>query len=47
MKLTPEKMTWLLDALAQTEYPMTCPHGRPVLLRYSTEEILRAFKRLH
>ncbi|HXR98510.1 MAG TPA: DNA mismatch repair endonuclease MutL [Terriglobales bacterium] len=47
MKLTPEKMTWLLDALAQTEYPMTCPHGRPVMLRYSTDEILRAFKRLH
>ncbi len=46
MRLEPEKMAWLLRALAQTEYPMACPHGRPVLLRYSLEEIQRAFKRI-
>jgi DNA mismatch repair protein MutL len=46
MRLEPEKMTWLLARLAQADYPMTCPHGRPVLLRYSLDEIQRAFKRI-
>ncbi len=40
------KMEWLVRELARTEFPMTCPHGRPVLLRYSFEEIQRAFKRI-
>ncbi|MGH9486794.1 MAG: DNA mismatch repair endonuclease MutL [Terriglobales bacterium] len=46
MKLEPPKMQWLLAQLALTQYPMTCPHGRPVLLRYSMQEIQRAFKRI-
>jgi DNA mismatch repair protein MutL len=40
------KMEWLLAQLAQTDLPMSCPHGRPVLLRYSLREIERAFKRI-
>jgi DNA mismatch repair protein MutL len=40
------KMEWLLGELAKTEYPMSCPHGRPVVLRYSVHEIQRAFKRI-
>jgi DNA mismatch repair protein MutL len=40
------KMEWLLGELAKTEYPMSCPHGRPVVLRYSVQEIQRAFKRI-
>ncbi|HEY4708985.1 MAG TPA: DNA mismatch repair endonuclease MutL [Candidatus Acidoferrales bacterium] len=40
------KMEWLLAELAKTEYPMSCPHGRPVVLRYSVREIERAFKRI-
>ncbi len=40
------KMEWLLGALAKTDCPMSCPHGRPVVLRYSVKEIERAFHRI-
>ena len=40
------KMDWLLAALAKTDCPMSCPHGRPVVLRYSIKEIERAFQRI-
>lgn len=45
-KLEPRKIEWLLRALAACEYPMTCPHGRPIALRYSTKEILKSFHRI-
>jgi DNA mismatch repair protein MutL len=44
--LEPSKMEWLLDALAKTDCPMSCPHGRPVVLRYSLKEIEKAFHRI-
>ncbi len=44
--LTPDKMEWLIRELARTECPMSCPHGRPVVLRYSVKDIQRAFKRI-
>jgi DNA mismatch repair protein MutL len=44
--LETNKMEWLLKALAETECPMSCPHGRPVVLRYSIKDIQRAFKRI-
>ncbi|HXB21830.1 MAG TPA: DNA mismatch repair endonuclease MutL [Candidatus Solibacter sp.] len=44
--LEQNKMEWLLAELAKTECPMTCPHGRPVVLRYSIKDIQRAFKRI-
>ena len=40
------KMEWLLGELARTECPMSCPHGRPIVLKYSLREILKAFHRL-
>ncbi len=46
MPLTANKMEWLLRELQQTDCPMTCPHGRPVLLRHSLKDILKAFKRI-
>jgi DNA mismatch repair protein MutL len=44
--LDQQKMDWLLTELARCEYPMACPHGRPIALRYGTREILRGFHRI-
>ena len=46
MPLEQNKMEWLLTELAKTDHPMSCPHGRPVVLRYSVMDIQRAFKRI-
>jgi len=46
MPLEQNKMEWLLAELAKTEHPMSCPHGRPVVLRYSMQDIQKAFKRI-
>jgi len=46
MPLEQNKMEWLLSELAKTEHPMSCPHGRPVVLRYSVKDIQKAFKRI-
>ena len=45
MKLTPEKMQWLIDNLLITSSPTTCPHGRPVILRLTMKDIERGFHR--
>ncbi len=45
-RLDAAKMEWLLRALAQTDCPMSCPHGRPIAMHYSTREILKAFHRI-
>jgi DNA mismatch repair protein MutL len=46
MPLEPAKMDWLLRELGKTEHPMSCPHGRPIALRYSLRDIQRAFQRI-
>ena len=46
MRLDQHKMEWLLRELAATECPMSCPHGRPIALRYSTKDILKSFHRI-
>src|SRR6185369_17994366 len=45
MKLTPEKMQWLIDRLLLTTSPTTCPHGRPIILRLTMKDIERGFHR--
>ncbi|HKZ77553.1 MAG TPA: DNA mismatch repair endonuclease MutL [Pyrinomonadaceae bacterium] len=45
MALAPEKMRWLIDRLLTTSSPTTCPHGRPVILRLATRDILKGFHR--
>jgi DNA mismatch repair protein MutL len=46
MPLAPEKMRWLIDRLLTTSSPTTCPHGRPVILRLATQDILKGFHRI-
>ena len=46
MPLDQKKMEWLLRELKNTACPMSCPHGRPILLRYSMRDIQKAFKRI-
>jgi DNA mismatch repair protein MutL len=46
MALSAEKMQWLLDELGRTRIPTSCPHGRPVILRFSLYEIERNFGRV-
>ncbi len=46
MRLDANKMEYLLRELSRTACPMSCPHGRPVALRYSTRDILRSFHRI-
>ncbi|MBC8165271.1 MAG: DNA mismatch repair endonuclease MutL [Bryobacteraceae bacterium] len=46
MRLDQTRMEWLLTALSKTEFPMACPHGRPIALRYSMHDILKSFHRI-
>jgi DNA mismatch repair protein MutL len=46
MPLAAEKMRWLIVRLVQTSSPTTCPHGRPVILRLATRDILKGFHRI-
>ncbi|MDR0519331.1 MAG: DNA mismatch repair endonuclease MutL [Clostridiales Family XIII bacterium] len=44
-KLLGEEARALLTSLASCANPYTCPHGRPVFLRYTKYELERLFKR--
>jgi DNA mismatch repair protein MutL len=46
MPLDPKRMEWLLAELAKTDHPTSCPHGRPIALRYSWKDIQKAFNRI-
>lgn len=43
--LTVAEMEHLLRELASTENPYLCPHGRPITITLTTDELLRRFKR--
>ncbi len=45
MKLTPEKMQWMIDRLVLTANAITCPHGRPIVLRLTMNDIEKSFHR--
>lgn len=46
MPLSEQKMHWLIDELMKTQCPTNCPHGRPIILRFSMKDIEKGFKRI-
>lgn len=44
--LAPQEMTALVERLQHCANPMHCPHGRPTMIRLSSDEIARMFKRV-
>lgn len=44
--LTMQDMERLLTDLSAAENPFTCPHGRPVLIHFTTYELEKMFKRV-
>jgi DNA mismatch repair protein MutL len=44
-RLQEDEMRALLQDLAQTPRPFTCPHGRPVLLNVALTDIEKKFLR--
>ena len=44
--LTHQEISHLIDDLNQCASPFTCPHGRPVIIHYSTNDIERQFNRI-
>lgn len=45
-KLTLQEMEQLMHDLQQTQNPLTCPHGRPILYHISHNHLLKAFRRI-
>jgi len=43
--LTPEKMAYLTEELFKTANPSLCPHGRPIVVRITKDEIEKGLKR--
>ncbi len=43
--LSPAEMNALIDDLFATEFPYTCPHGRPTIVHLTLAELDRRFKR--
>ncbi|MCH7886832.1 MAG: DNA mismatch repair endonuclease MutL [Candidatus Marinimicrobia bacterium] len=44
-KLTQEEMISLIERLFMTEYPYYCPHGRPVIINLTIDELDKRFER--
>ena len=44
-ELNLRQMQILLEELSHTAFPYTCPHGRPTILKFSSEDLAKMFKR--
>lgn len=45
-RLRNDEIQTLLDTLRKTSDPFTCPHGRPIIIHFSTYEMEKMFKRV-
>ncbi|MGZ7441657.1 DNA mismatch repair endonuclease MutL, partial [Paenibacillus sp. TH7-28] len=45
-KLTPEEATTLIRRLGACKQPYTCPHGRPIIVSFTTYDLEKLFKRV-
>ena len=45
-KLSQIECKELVDQLFSTEHPYYCPHGRPIIIQLSTEELDKRFERI-
>lgn len=45
-RLRHDEIQELLDTLRMTSDPFTCPHGRPIIIHFSTYEMEKMFKRV-
>ena len=44
-KLEPEERIHLVDQLFSTEHPYYCPHGRPIIINLTLEDLDKRFER--
>lgn len=44
-RLSPEQVAAILDGLRETAFSTVCPHGRPVMLRLTRQDVERRFER--
>jgi DNA mismatch repair protein MutL len=44
--MTSDEMIMLINRLFSTEHPYYCPHGRPIIIQLSTEELDKRFERI-
>jgi len=43
--ITISQIEKIIDELAETDFPYTCPHGRPTIIKTPAEELEKKFKR--
>ncbi len=43
--MSPIQISYLLEDLIKCENPYTCPHGRPIIIKYSKSQVEKWFKR--
>lgn len=43
--MSPTQISYLLEDLIKCENPYTCPHGRPIIIKYSRNQVEKWFKR--
>jgi DNA mismatch repair protein MutL len=45
-QMSKDEMVMLVNRLFSTEHPYYCPHGRPIIMQLSLEELDRRFERI-